>query len=129
MSESVALVELSIRILIVLPCSDAGRTLFIQGSPPPELSLGAAASVTSEAGKGRNVLIGAGVSVGIAVGGSGVTVGMAAWVSATIVRAAAAIVLCMPIGLTVGVAATFAPHALRISAIMSIRVSLGKRFM
>jgi hypothetical protein len=61
------------------------------------------------------------------VGGGGVAVGMADWVSAIIVKAAAAIVPCRSIALTVGVAAS--PHALMISAIVSIRVRLEKHFM
>jgi len=119
-----------IRILTVSPCSTAGRTLFIHGSPPPELPLGTGVIVTSEDGNGGKVLVAAGVSVNVAVGGGGVAVGMADWVSATIVNAAAATVLCMSTALTVGVAcAQRAPHPLMSSVIMSTRVRIEKHFM
>ena len=69
----------------------------------------------------------AGVSVNVAVGGIGVAVGMAAWVSAIIVKAAAAIVLCMSTGLTVGVACcTTRTDDQRIT---STRVRIEKHFM
>ena len=61
-----------------------------------------AVTVTAEDGNGRKVLVGVGVSVIVAVGGGGVAVGMAAWVSATIVKAAAATVLCRSTALTGG---------------------------
>ena len=79
------------------------------------LPLGTGVNVPAEGGNGRNVLVGAGVSVIVAVGGGGVAVGMAAWVSAITVKAAAAIVPCRSTGLAVGVAPV--PHALRISVI------------
>ena len=102
----------------------------MHGSPPPELLLGTGVNVTCEEGNGGKVLVAAGVSVNVAVGGGGVAVGMADWVSASIVKATAAIVLCMLTALTVGVAcAPRAPQALTISAVMSIGVTLEKHFM
>ena len=44
----------------------------------PELPLGTGVNVTPEAGNGGIVLVGTGVSVNVAVGGTGVAVGMAA---------------------------------------------------
>lgn len=73
------------------------------------------------------MLVGTGVFVGVSVGGIGVEVGMAAWVSAIIVRASAADVLCMSNTLSVGVAS--APHALMISVIINSRVRIEKHFM
>ena len=95
----------------------------------PELLLGTEVNVPSQVGKGGNVLVAAGVSVKVAVGG-GVAVGMAAWVSATIVKAATMTVFCMSTALSVGVAcAPRAPHALIISVIRSTRVRIEKHFM
>src|SRR5919109_4614402 len=111
------------RILTVSPCSDAGRGLLIHGSPP-EVPLGTGVKVTSEEGNASGVLVGAGVSVNVAVGGGGVAVGMAAWVSATTVRAAAAIVPCMSTGLPIGAGVACAPHALMVSVITSTRVRI-----
>ena len=87
---TVTLVELLIRILTVSPGSEVGMTLFTHGSPAPALLLGSGVNVTCRDARGRNVLVGAGVSVTVAVGGGGVAVGMAAWVSAIIVKATAA---------------------------------------
>ena len=84
--------------------------------------------VASRVGAGGKVARGTGVSVGIGVGGSGVAVGIAVCVSATLVKAAAAIVPCKSIGWAVGVT-TFAPHALRISVMMSSWEKFEKRFM
>jgi hypothetical protein len=95
---------------------------------PPETEV----DVTPEGGKGGNVTVGAGVSVNVAVGGIGVAVGMAAWVSAIIVKAAAAIVFCMSTALTVGIAvvsALRAPHALTLNASIITRVRLEKHFI
>lgn len=60
----------------------AESTLVAQGSPPPELLLAAVVGVrvNSSVGKGRDVFVAAGVSVGVSVGGRGVLVGIAAWV-------------------------------------------------
>ena len=86
-------------------------------------------NVPSNVGKGGNVLVAAGVSVNVAVGGV-VAVGMAAWVSATTVKAAAMTVFCMSTELSVGVACALpAPHALMSSVIMSNRVRMEKNFI
>ena len=78
-TETVALVELSTRILTGMPSSKAGRTLLIHGSSPlpPELLLGTEVNVPSKVGKGGSVLVATGVLVNVAVGGGGVAVGMA----------------------------------------------------
>jgi hypothetical protein len=114
------------RSLTVSPVSVAGRTVFIQGSPAPEFASGTAVNVASRVGRGGTVTVGMGVSVGVAVS---VAVGMAAWVSAIIVKAAAAIVFCMSATLTVGMGVACAPQALMISVLMSTRVRIEKRFM
>src|SRR5687768_14825561 len=101
----------------------------MHGSPPPEFPPGTGVNVPSEDGNASKVLVGAGVSVNVAVGGGGVAVGMAAWVSATIVKAAAATVPCMSTALPIGVGVACAPHALRISVVVSTRVRTEKHFM
>jgi hypothetical protein len=53
---------------------------------------------------------------------------MAAWVSATIVKAIAAIVPEMAAGFIVGGAAGCAPHALMVSVSMSTRLRIEQRF-
>ena len=58
----------------------------------------------SEVGKGRDVLVDGKVGAAVFVGGTGVAVGRAAWVSATMVRAAASAVCPISTGLAVGVA-------------------------
>jgi len=130
-TETVAFVELSTRILTGKPFRDAGRTLFIHGSSAPETPLGTEVNVASRVGRGGSVLVTAGVSVKVAVGGGGVAVGMAAWVSATTVRAATMTVFCMSTGLSVGVACMLppAPQALMSSVIRSTRVRIEKYFM
>ena len=63
-----------------------------QGStpePPDELDVGD----TSSVGNASGVSVGNEVGVGVSVGGNSVAVGMAAWVSATMVNAAATAVL------------------------------------
>ena len=101
----------------------------MQGSPPPELPVGTGVDATAEDADGGNVLVGRGVFVNVAVGVIGVAVGMAAWVSAIIVKATTAAVLCSSIGLTVGTGVACASHALMVNVIMSTRVSLEKHFM
>lgn len=77
-------------------------------------SVGIGVYVTSKVGKGVEVTKDISVFVETAVGEGGfVAVGMAAWVFASIVRAAATAVLCRLTGLTVGV--TCAPQALTIN--------------
>ena len=85
---------------------------------------GTGVNVAPREGNGIKVSVGAGVSVNVAVGGTGVEVGMAAWVSAIIVKAAAAIVACKSAGLAVGVGVAAVPQALMVSVIMSNRVRL-----
>jgi hypothetical protein len=104
-------------------------TLFIHGSPPPELPFGTGVSVTGEEDNASGVSVGRGVFVNVAVGGIGVAVGMAAWVSAIIVKATAAAVLCRSSALSVGGGVACAPHALMISVNMTIRVRLEEYFM
>ena len=82
-------------------------------------------SVTSRVGRETGVSVGRGVSVGVSVGGMGVAVGMAAWVCATIVKAAATAVFWMSSGLTVGTGS--APQAPSSSARRIIGIE--KRFM
>jgi hypothetical protein len=99
----------------------------MHGSLPPELLSGTDVNVASKDGRGGIVLVIAGVFVNVAVGGTGVAVGMAACVSATMVKAAAAIVFWMSTGLTVGmgvVCTLRAPHALMSSVMMTIRVGV-----
>jgi hypothetical protein len=86
-------------------------------------------NIIPEAGNGGTVLVAAGVFVNVSVGGGGVAVGMAAWVSAIIVMATAAAVICKSTGLTVGGGVACAPHALVLSVIMSTRVRIEKHFM
>ena len=77
----------------------------MQGSPALGFSVGIGVNVTSRVGKGVDVTKVTSVFVGTAVGKGGfVAVGMAAWVSASIVRAAATAVTCRSTGLTVGAA-------------------------
>src|SRR6188474_3984576 len=106
-----------------MPIRAAGKTLLIHGSSPPEMPLGTEVNVASRVGKGGKVLVAAGVSVNVAVGGGGVAVGMAASVSATTVRAATMTVFCMSTGLSVGAACMLppAPQALMSSVIRSTR--------
>jgi hypothetical protein len=47
---------------------------------------------TPKVGRGRGVLVGGDVGLAVSVGGTGVEVGTAAWVSATMVSAAASAV-------------------------------------
>jgi hypothetical protein len=70
--------------------------------------------------RGGTVFVGKEVAVGIAVGGMDVAVGMAAWVSATMVIAAAIAVPCTSAGDIVGSGS--GPHAVNTSAAIAIRV-------
>ena len=101
----------------------------MHGSLPPELLSGTDVNVASKDGRGGIVLVIAGVFVNVAVGGTGVAVGMAACVSATMVKAAAAIVFWMSTGLTVGEGVSAVPHALTVSAIISTSVRIENHFM
>src|SRR5258706_1053938 len=126
----VALVGLSIRILIVCPTREAGRTLFIHESAGVEVSTGVGVNEIAS-GFGVNVgpKVGMGGKLAVAVGRSNVAVGMAAWVSTKFVTAAAIDVLCRSVRLTAGVACGAAPQALMISVITSAWVRIEKRFM
>ena len=61
-------------------------------------------SAVPEVGRGKGVLLGGGVRLGVSVGGMGVAVGAAPSVSATIVNAAASAVCWISTGSTVGMA-------------------------
>jgi hypothetical protein len=112
------LVWLAILKLAVGPCHEVSG--WLQTSwvlPPPELAVGndcetCCVNVGAPAGIdpgvpdvacGRGVLDGGRVGLGVSVGGTGVAVGTAAWVSATMVSAAASAVCCMSTGFAVGV--------------------------
>lgn len=115
-------VVLARRILVGLPFGDHERTLLSQGSP--ELIGGTDVSVTARDGNASGVSVGKGVCVGVSVGGNGVAVGIAAWVSATIVNAAATAVNCTSAALIVG--AGSAPHA--VMTIADITMIMERNF-
>jgi hypothetical protein len=76
--------------------------------------------------RGRGVFVGKGVCVGSSFCGRGVDGGMSAWVSATMVKAAATAVFCTSTACMVGAAG--APHAL-MSRAMATTVRVEKRFI
>ena len=99
-------------LLFILNVANVSPLLLTIGplhSPPPVVTTVGEAS-TGEVGRGGIVGEASGVSVGVSVGGMGVSVGMAAWVSATIVLAAATAEACTWEGSMVG--AAFGAHAL-----------------
>src|SRR5260221_11340628 len=99
-----ALVGLSIRILMVCPTREAGRTLFTHGSAGLEISTGVGVNEIAS-GFGVNVgpEVGMGGKAAVAVGRDNVAVGMAAWASSKVVTAAAIPVLSRPVRVPVGV--------------------------
>ena len=97
-------------------------------SPPPlEDVITVGEGKTGFVGKTGIVGVGCGVSVAATVGGTGVSVGMAAWVSASMVLAAATAEACTSDGSTVGTA--FALHALKSNIKTVIMVNIGFDFM
>jgi hypothetical protein len=111
-------VVLTIRITVDLPFGDQERIRVSQkygvAAPPPPLETAAGVAVAcraavSSVGKETGVFVAATVGLAVSVGGKGVSVGMAAFVSATIVCAAAMAVPCTSAGCAVG--AGCAPHA------------------
>lgn len=119
-------------MVVSLP-SGAESTRVAHGSVLEELLLLTEAVVGEEmtanvddVGRGSGVLVGNGVCVGGSVGGKGVEVGMAAWVCATMVKAAATAVFCTSAACIVGAAGV--PHAL-MSRAMTTTVRVEKRFI
>lgn len=110
-------VWLAIAKLAVGPCQEVSGWLQISWLSP-ELAVGWAGGAcwvnvgalvgsncaVPEVGRGRGVLLGGGVRLGVSVGGIGVGLGAAPWVSATIVNAAASAVCWISTGSTVGTA-------------------------
>lgn len=130
----VTLVVFTTRMTVSLPClGESGRVEHGSTVAAPELLLTGAVvtvGVTSRVGNASGVSVGGGVSVGVSVGGTGVAVGIAAWVCATMVKAAAIAVFCTSTGLTVGTAG--APQAVMSVARVAratILVSVENRFM
>lgn len=119
------LVVFTTLITVPLPLG-AESNLVAQGSPPAVLAA-KGVTVTSKVGKETGVSVGCTVGLAVSVGGKGVDVGMAAWVSATIVNAAATAVDCTSTGFIVGTAS--APHALMTKVIADIKEEIVKRFM
>src|SRR5688572_30454425 len=122
----VTLVVFTTRMIVLRP-REGESTRVWQGSTLLSLLTGApvGVSVTSRVGSVTGVSVGRGVSVGVSVGGMGVAVGMAAWVCATMVKAAATAVFWISTGLTVGTGS--APQAPSSSARRMIGIE--KRIM
>ncbi|MCK7506396.1 MAG: hypothetical protein MZV70_21630 [Desulfobacterales bacterium] len=101
-------------ILVGDPVTELPSAL-LHGSPPELAETAVKVGTTANAssvGDGTGVSVGMGVGTGVLVGGTGVLAGIAAWVSATMVNAAATAVDWISCGLTVGSAGVPPPHAL-----------------
>ena len=88
--------------------------------------MGAEVGVPAEEVNGSKVMVGRGVCVNVAVGGSSVAVGIAAWVSAITVKAAAATVPCRSTAGAVGVVCE--PHPLMTSVKIRVRMRMEGYF-
>src|SRR5258706_16365709 len=107
-----ALVGLSIRILMVCPTREAGRTLFTHGSAGLEISTGVGVNEIAS-GFGVNVgpEVGMGGKAAVAVGRDNVAVGMDTWVSTKVLKAAGIARLFRSDRFTVGVLLCVQPKA------------------